>query len=97
MSDKEISPGELKEQLQFIEQEIVDLEKKAAKLESLKEENRVFRGRMKNLEHALYGMLVYASHPAEPELAEKHLAILLADLENLPKAPPGPASGEKKS
>ena len=80
---KSLTSGELKDQLKTIEAEILELEKKIELVNRLKEENQDFRGRMRNLQRALYGVLFHAFHPSDPKLVKKYLNVLGSDLEAL--------------
>ncbi len=86
---KELAQGELKVELQAIETEVVELEKKVRRLVILKAENEECKQRLAKLRRVLYALLHYAMHSSEPLTVEKKLRILSTDLEDLASMVPG--------
>ena len=81
--DPELSAGELRDQLKTFESKILEIEDRVRIIAELKSENETFKTRLTRLQRALYGMLFYAVHPGDTTLTEKHLNIMIQDLETL--------------
>jgi hypothetical protein len=84
---KDLNPGELREQLQLLDTEIIEMEKKVQQLAALKAENEVFQQRLRNLQRAFFGLLHHAANPSDELVLKRKIAVLSADMEHFQPDP----------